>query len=57
MSDELWADDDLDEDEEFDEGCMGYPEHDYEFFDGGDGWTIFHCARCGAELQEEDQDD
>lgn len=45
-----------DEGEYDDEVCDGYPEHNYELVDGGDGDRVYHCRRCGAELIETEAD-
>lgn len=43
-------------DEEDDGYCGDYPEHDWELFDEADGDRIYHCARCGAEIIETEEE-
>jgi hypothetical protein len=31
-----------------------HPEHDLALFDESDGWRVWHCRRCDAEIMEED---
>jgi len=41
-----------DEDEEFDDTCDGFPEHQYIEIETRDGITALECRSCGAESQE-----
>jgi hypothetical protein len=45
-------------DQIFDENICGeHPEHDWQLFDEADGERMYHCRRCGAEVDPEVIDD